>query len=990
LFIKLSKLVSLATALPMTMMIMSCGARFSSNMNQGSSTSASSATYRKIMATATSADICATADEYISVNNTCPDGQVITQVKYASYGAAANGSCGSYTAGSCNADNTLSVVQAACLGQSSCNINANNGVFGDPCPGTAKVLTVDVVCGSSSVTTPAPTPVPVPTATPAPSPTSADICSVAAEHSNVSSTCPAGQVITNIVSATYGTAPTGSCGAFVATSCNAANTLSVVQNACLGKSSCNVSADNGVFGDPCSGTQKVLAVDVLCGSSSSVATPTPAPVPVPTATATPAPSPTSSADICSVAAEHSNVSSTCPAGQVITKIVSATYGTAPTGSCGAFVATSCNAANTLSVVQNACLGKSSCNVSADNGVFGDPCSGTQKVLAIDVLCGSSSSVATPTPAPTPLPTPVPATPTPTPVPATPTPVPPSSTPPSAPAPVPAPVSQPPGSGSWTFDLDSNHNTFGMVAIGDAAYLVASGSGNPYAFSVNDENQKIIAYLTPVNQGNGTYRYALPTSRYGYFEIRPTEGNASSLIPGIGSRPAGLLTYAVTQAPDTNPTNDFQDEFAAIQGTTLEPGANALGTGTFPWLGYTTYGTGYYSWGECEPNQATAATDCANALANDPNPAIYQNSKINPIFYMNSLPLWAVNSSNGSAFSYPPKDMSQWQAYLDYVIPKIVSRYSFLPTRKYQITWEPNQGWGWQGTDAQMLQLYQIAYTEIHKYDPNAVVMGPTITGFGPEMNTQFTNYLNEGISNYLDAIAWHPYPSLDQIFQPTQEDVWIGQFRGFANQAKGKVMPFYATESGMSDYEMSLSGSLPVNASPASFNIYHALGNVGMALLEKKDGFAMHEYFYTADYSAQPHYGLFYNCTSAYTYGPSKTSPKVDVPMIRQANIILNHSNAMGQLVAPGGNAGVYVLYYQNKHSGVYTVALFDPTGANATVTIPTGVSSVTLMDAFGNASTVNTPNGVLTLKLSAEPQYVQGISSGALSAVTPSPATGL
>lgn len=545
-----------------------------------------------------------------------------------------------------------------------------------------------------------------------------------------------------------------------------------------------------------------------------------------------------------------------------------------------------------------------------------------------------------------------------------------------------------GSGSWTFDLDSNHNNFNLVSLGDTAYLVATGSGNPYEFSVNDENQKIIGYLIPAAQSNGTVKYALPTNRYGYFEIKPTTGTASSLIPAIGSRPAGLITYAVLPAPDTNPTTNFTDDFAAIQGTTLEPGANYLGSGTFPWLGYTSYGTGYYSWGECEPNQATAAADCANALANDPNPAIFKSSNIMPIFYMNELPLWATSSTTGSAFSYPPTSMTQWGAYLDYVIPKIVAAYSFLPYRRYQITWEPNQGWGWNGTDAQMIALYKTAYTEIHKYDPSAIVMGPTITNFGPAMQTQFTGYLSEGFANYVDAISWHPYPSLGQIFPAAQEDAWIAQFRGYANTAKGKAMPFYATESGLSAYEMSLNGSIPVTTS--NFNIYHAVGNVAMAMLEKKDGLAMHEYFYTADYSAQPGYGLFYNVTAAYSYGPSKVSPKVDVPMIRQANIILNHSNAAGQLVAPAGNTNQYVLYYQNKHTNVYTAALFDPSGANSVIALPVGATSVVVMDAFGNATTVSTPTGVLSLTLSIEPQYVQGISASAMTGVTASPATGL
>jgi hypothetical protein len=495
----------------------------------------------------------------------------------------------------------------------------------------------------------------------------------------------------------------------------------------------------------------------------------------------------------------------------------------------------------------------------------------------------------------------------------------------------------------------------------------------------------------VAQSDGTYHYPLPTNRYGYFQIQPTGGNASTLIPAIGSRPAGVLPYAVLPPPDTNPTSNFQDDFTNIQGTTLEPGANYDGTGTFPWLAYTSYGMGYYSWGECEPNQATAASDCANAMANDPNVAIYQNSNIMPLFYMNEIPLWATASTSGSAFGYPPNNMSQWQAYLDYIIPIIVQKYSFLPYRRYQITWEPNDGWGWFGTDAQFIQLYQIAYTEIHKNDPNAIVLGPTITNFGPAMQTQFQRYIGESFMSYVDAISWHPYPGLGQIFNPAEEDSWIAQFRGYANSAAGKTVPFYATESGISNYEMSLPENLPVGAAGSNtYNIFHALGNAGMALLEKADGLSMHEYFYTADYSGQPGYGLFYNDTAAYTYGATKVSPKVDVPMVRQVNELVNHSNAVGRLNSPGGNANIIALYYQNKHTGVYTAVLFDPSGGNGTIALQTGASSVIEMDAFGNSQVLSVPSGgVLNLTLSIEPLYIQGLGASALSGITASPPVG-
>jgi Galactose binding lectin domain len=74
-----------------------------------------------------------------------------------------------------------------------------------------------------------------------------------------------GSTINNILFASYGT-PTGStCGSYaVNNTCNAANSTSIVTSACLGKSSCTVSADTAVFGDPCYGTVKHLIVEATC------------------------------------------------------------------------------------------------------------------------------------------------------------------------------------------------------------------------------------------------------------------------------------------------------------------------------------------------------------------------------------------------------------------------------------------------------------------------------------------------------------------------------------------------------------------------------------------------------------------------------------------------------------------------------------------------------------------------------------------------------
>jgi len=89
--------------------------------------------------------ICSTASENSSVTLTCPTGQTMYALDFASYGTP-NGSCGAFTVSTCDATTSTMDVSTSCLGQNSCTVSASNGVFGDPCYGTVKRLYVQARC----------------------------------------------------------------------------------------------------------------------------------------------------------------------------------------------------------------------------------------------------------------------------------------------------------------------------------------------------------------------------------------------------------------------------------------------------------------------------------------------------------------------------------------------------------------------------------------------------------------------------------------------------------------------------------------------------------------------------------------------------------------------------------------------------------------------------------------------------------------------------
>lgn len=76
----------------------------------------------------------------------CPPGQKISQIKFASFGMP-QGTCGSFREGSCHAHKSYDAFERNCVGKQSCSVTVAPEVFGgDPCPDSAKKLSVEAVC----------------------------------------------------------------------------------------------------------------------------------------------------------------------------------------------------------------------------------------------------------------------------------------------------------------------------------------------------------------------------------------------------------------------------------------------------------------------------------------------------------------------------------------------------------------------------------------------------------------------------------------------------------------------------------------------------------------------------------------------------------------------------------------------------------------------------------------------------------------------------
>ena len=88
------------------------------------------------------------------------------------------------------------------------------------------------------------------------------------EGSSQTISCSSGSTL-DVTSAMYGRQTYWhSCGTDF-TYCSASGALSTTESACDGRSSCTISASNGVYGDPCGGVGKYLTVSYSCTSKSN-------------------------------------------------------------------------------------------------------------------------------------------------------------------------------------------------------------------------------------------------------------------------------------------------------------------------------------------------------------------------------------------------------------------------------------------------------------------------------------------------------------------------------------------------------------------------------------------------------------------------------------------------------------------------------------------------------------------------------------------------
>ncbi len=516
-----------------------------------------------------------------------------------------------------------------------------------------------------------------------------------------------------------------------------------------------------------------------------------------------------------------------------------------------------------------------------------------------------------------------------------------------------------------WQLDFNRAAQPLYERGDAAFIVAHPPGvaasMPRLELWNERNQKLADLIASAPDANGTIRWSLPTQRMGYFEVRPAANSFS--WPALGSRPADKLPFAVVDPIVPNPSRDYTTHFLSIQGSSNAASHNEPATpNVYRYMGLQAQPVDY-GWYKLQPKAGDFSSFDAYFAA-DKAPQQIRAAQTWPYFYLSRPPVWAIDPAlltekerAGNANSrVPVRDLKEYEAYLERVVPYIAKNYAYLPYRVYELQWEPVIPWGWRGTNQDLVDMFAVAHRVIHKYDPNGRVAGPTLSSFGDI--PQYEALLKLGLGRYIDVSGWHMYSG----YPPENAGIpaALARIRALDLKYAGRELPLFGTEFG-----------LPEAKAGGAEN--QAYGMTAALLMFRALGVSQHTLFYLTDYASEPGYGLFYNDIAGLPYAPNKISPKPAVPMLRAAIDQVGAARGVGKLDYLGADVWGYA--FADESSGQLLTAIWDASGQNRAVSLDTGEKRVQVVDAFGNREERATNDGFVTLQLGRAPVYLRGVA---------------
>ena len=470
-------------------------------------------------------------------------------------------------------------------------------------------------------------------------------------------------------------------------------------------------------------------------------------------------------------------------------------------------------------------------------------------------------------------------------------------------------------------------------------------------------------------------------KLGFYKVFAALSNGNPLA-SAGSRPSGYLTYAVTPDPYARPNLPQSESVFGMQGD-----YNAKTEIVMPFLGIhwynKTFGWKYFEAVNSDKFEKTV--EKARTMTHDGYrmPLFPLNTKTtfeiggnkldwqaNALLYLYDPPNWAIKP--GSRSQVPttgvltPDGEKAWAVHCRKLAALFKDEGPADQRHFYEVTWEPNVPWGWKGTPAELVRVYQIAYQELHAADPKAVVTGPTLA-LSPSTYDEMLALFQDGLAKYLDVIDIHPYSQETPEKQRLVER--MRALRALARQQSGRDLPIIATESGLLSMPNTTEGWLR----QARHNIRENLILIG-------EKFSVNQSFYLHDGYKLPgeknaQHGYFvqlHDLERECLLGPKLIAPKPVAAAYAAMTFLLDGYKSVSDITWMGESA----LGYAYHRNGDVILALWDWSRTPLKVNIPTGVAQVQLFDWMGNGRTVACPGESIEVTLTGEPLYLKGVSA--------------
>lgn len=498
----------------------------------------------------------------------------------------------------------------------------------------------------------------------------------------------------------------------------------------------------------------------------------------------------------------------------------------------------------------------------------------------------------------------------------------------------------------------NTSTFHLGEKVEATFSVTGLAANEEVkliLDIRNELGKSITKPEPIALsgnaiGKAQYVYSAPADRFGYYEINAKLSNGSLLV-SLGSRPAGIISYAVV--PDPRNRIDYGDGLSRFGLL----GGFSTSAVVIPYLGVRYMLTGN-DWAQMEPDfsgQFQQERDKADHAGKRHPPKAPEYEK--PIFQGKEwttynlslltkagLPAWALKAKTEgtSCKKFGELNEQGMKALSLFAVSQakaFAADYNNQKTRYYQITWEPAEGWCYGGTPEGLVKIFAQSYEAIHQGDPHAVVAGPTL--FIEESSTrQLDELWIAGLGKYIDALSIHPYVPQWPPEENGLPAILHKQLKAAVN-AIGRPIPFIGTEHGYCSNKIG--------------NLNKALGDIRTTIIMLGEGASLDMGFYVADFwdgddpLKTDGYGFYWNLNPRIQHGTDKLGPKIIVPAYAAMTNFLDGTISEGVLPNTEGTQVGYTFQKANA-----TISVVWDYGSSSSYKIPGGT---TICDWMGNCT---------------------------------------